>query len=49
MELKIESYGPDVGGGEDDNGDGAEPGVTDGDENVARNLGSREVTEREND
>ena len=46
--MEMGGYRPDVGGGEDDDGDGAEPGVTDGDENVARNLRSGEVTERGN-
>jgi len=40
---------PDVGGDEDDDGEGAEPCVSDGDDNVARHGGAGEVAERDDD
>ncbi|KAK9165762.1 hypothetical protein Scep_000953 [Stephania cephalantha] len=39
-------YRPNVGGDEDDDGDGAEPGVSDGEEDVARDVRACEVLER---
>ena len=40
---------PDVGGDEDDDGEGAEPCVSDGGDDVARNGGAGEVAERDDD
>lgn len=40
---------PDVSGDEDDDGEGAEPGVCDAEEDVARDLRAGEVLERGND
>jgi hypothetical protein len=40
---------PDVGGDEDDDGEGAEPGVSDGGDDVARDGGAGEVAERDDD
>jgi len=42
------TYRPDVGGDEDDDGERAEPGVSDCEEHVSRGLWSREVSQREN-
>lgn len=39
-------YRGDVGGDEDDEGEGAEPGVADGGEDVERHGGAREVAQR---
>ena len=41
-------YRPDVSGDEDDDGERAEPGVSDCEEHVSRGLWSREVPQREN-
>lgn len=38
---------PDVGGDEDDDGERAEPGVADGEEDVAGHLRAGEVPQRE--
>jgi|APAra0007618328_1042625.scaffolds.fasta_scaffold02456_7 hypothetical protein len=46
--MESKTYRPNVGRSEDDNGDRAEPGVSNGDKNVPRNLRSGEVSEREN-
>lgn len=40
---------PDVGGDEDDDGEGAEPSISDGDDNVTRHGGAGEVAERDDD
>ena len=40
---------PDVGGDEDDDGEGAEPCVSDGGDDVARHGGAGEVAERDDD
>lgn len=40
---------PDVGGDEDDDGEGAEPRVSDGGDDVARHGGAGEVAERDDD
>jgi hypothetical protein len=40
---------PDVGGDEDDEGEGAEPGVSDGGDDVARDGGAGEVAEGDDD
>ena len=41
------TYGPDVGGDEDDDGERTKPGVANGEANVARNIGAGEVMESE--
>ena len=46
-ENEMKRYRPNVGGDEDDDGEGAEPGVTNSEENVARNLRAGEVPQRE--
>ncbi|KAM6591585.1 hypothetical protein CsatA_014190 [Cannabis sativa] len=43
-----ETYGPDIGRDEDDNGKRAKPGVSDGEKNIARYLRSMEVFKRQN-
>lgn len=43
MEEMSDCYRPDIGGDEDDDGEGAEPGVSDGEEHVARDVGSGEI------
>lgn len=43
-----EMYRPEVSRHEDDDREGAEPGVSDGEEDVARDPWAREVPEREN-
>lgn len=40
-----EAYRPYVGGDEDDDGEGGEPGVADGEEDVTRDVGAGEVLE----
>lgn len=42
-----ESYSPDVGGDEDDDGDGTEPGVSDGEQDVPRHVRAGEVPQSE--
>lgn len=42
-------YRPDVGGDNDDDGERAEPGVSDGEGDVARDLRAGEVAERDQD
>lgn len=43
MNLK---YSVDIGGDEDDDGEGTEPGVSNGEEDIAGDLGSGEVPQR---
>lgn len=43
---KWKRYRPDVGGHNDDDGERTEPGVSDGEGNVARDLRAGEVPER---
>ena len=42
------TYGPDIGRDKDNDGKRAEPGVSDGEEDIARYLRSVEVLERQN-
>jgi hypothetical protein len=44
-----ETNGPDVSWHKDDDRDGAKPGITDGEQHVARHVGSSEVAERHGD
>lgn len=41
--MENEYYGPNVGGYEDDERERAEPGVSNGEENVSGDMGTREI------
>lgn len=41
--MENENYGPNVGGYEDDERERAEPGVSNGEENVSWDMGTREI------
>ena len=43
LQMENEYYGPNVGGYEDDEGERAEPGVSNGEENVCGDMGTREI------
>ena len=48
MEFKKKKYRPDIGGDKDDDGEGAEPSVSDGKEDVTRDIGASKVPQGEN-
>ena len=43
LQMENEYYGPNVGGYEDDERERAEPGVSNGEENVSGDMGTREI------